>query len=134
MFCLCAAFFEFKNANHHRKSFNGINRKTRKDYTPSCAKLENKGRPEQNTFENILRPGKHAHAIDLRYNRQNASRIFYAPGSNPGLYILVHVSFFNYMKKCSPSLVIMETQVNTRMQYYLTPIRIVIKKTENNKC
>jgi hypothetical protein len=37
------------------------------------------------------------------------------------------------MKKCSPSLAIMEMQVKTILRFYLTPVRIaIIKITTNN--
>jgi hypothetical protein len=40
----------------------------------------------------------------------------------------------NYMKKCVPSLVIMEMQINTTLRFHLTPVRMVsIPNTSNNK-
>jgi hypothetical protein len=40
-----------------------------------------------------------------------------------------------HMNKCSPSLAIKETQINTRLRFQLTPLRIAtIKNTNNNKC
>jgi hypothetical protein len=40
-----------------------------------------------------------------------------------------------HMKKCSPSLAIMEMQIKTTLRFYLTLIRIsIIKNTMNNKC
>jgi hypothetical protein len=39
------------------------------------------------------------------------------------------------MKKCSPSLAIMEMQVKTTLRFHLTPVRIaIIKNTANNMC
>jgi hypothetical protein len=41
----------------------------------------------------------------------------------------------NHMKKCSPSLAIMEIQVKTILRFHLTLVRIaIIKNTTNNKC
>jgi uncharacterized protein YPO0396 len=40
-----------------------------------------------------------------------------------------------HMKKCSPSLAIMETQINITLRFLFTPVRIAtIKNTNNNKC
>jgi hypothetical protein len=39
------------------------------------------------------------------------------------------------MKKCSPSLAIKETQIETTLRFHLTPVRIAcIKNATNNKC
>jgi hypothetical protein len=41
----------------------------------------------------------------------------------------------NYMKKCSPSLGVKETQIKTTLRFHLTPFRIaIIKNTTNNRC
>jgi hypothetical protein len=40
-----------------------------------------------------------------------------------------------HMRKCSPSLAIMEVQIKTTLRFHLTPFRIAtIKNTTNNKC
>ena len=40
-----------------------------------------------------------------------------------------------HMKKCSPSLVIRETQIKTTLRYYLTPVRmVIIKKSGDSRC
>jgi hypothetical protein len=39
------------------------------------------------------------------------------------------------MKKCSPSLAIMEMQIKTTLRFHLTLVRIaIIKNTMNNRC
>jgi hypothetical protein len=40
-----------------------------------------------------------------------------------------------HMKKCSPSLAIMDMQIKTTLRFHLTPGRIaVIKNTTNSRC
>ena len=40
-----------------------------------------------------------------------------------------------HMKRCSTSLITGEMQIETRMRYYLTLVRVaIIKKSTNNKC
>jgi hypothetical protein len=41
----------------------------------------------------------------------------------------------NHMKKCSPSLAMMEMQIITTLRFHLTPVRIaIIKNTITNRC
>jgi hypothetical protein len=39
-----------------------------------------------------------------------------------------------YMKKCSTSQAIKEMQIKTILRFHLTPVRISIFKSKNNKC
>jgi hypothetical protein len=39
-----------------------------------------------------------------------------------------------YMKQCSTSSAIREMQMKTTLRFHLTPVRLSIKKTNNNKC
>ena len=38
-----------------------------------------------------------------------------------------------HMKKCSSSLIIIEMQIKTTLRYHLMPVRMVIKKSGDNR-